>query len=90
MIKIFFKDAAEQLRPMDRLKLITQQAFRSLLANRASISSLLPLQRSLANSRFQDQLAAYLGVPERIRSRPLTADTYPLPQSQNGNISRGL
>jgi NAD+ synthase len=28
------------------------------------------------------QLAAYLGVPEEIRSRPSTTDTYSLPQSQ--------
>ena len=36
------KDSAEQLRPLDRLRLITQQAFRYLLDKRASISSLLP------------------------------------------------
>ena len=35
------KDSAEQLRPLDRLRLITQQAFRYLLDKRASISSLL-------------------------------------------------
>jgi NAD+ synthase len=29
------------------------------------------------------QLAAYLGVPEEIRSRPPTTDTYSLPQSQD-------
>ena len=28
------------------------------------------------------QLAAYLGVPEEIRRRPLTTDTYPLEQSE--------
>ncbi len=28
------------------------------------------------------QLAAYLGVPEEIRSRPPTTDTYPMAQSQ--------
>lgn len=36
------KGSAEQLRPLDRLRLITQQAFRYLLDKRASISSLLP------------------------------------------------
>jgi NAD+ synthase len=29
------------------------------------------------------QLAEYLGVPEEIRSRPPTTDTYSLPQSQD-------
>jgi len=36
------KDSAEQLRPLNRLRIITQQAFRYLLDKRASISSLLP------------------------------------------------
>ena len=36
------KDSAEQLRPLDRLRLITQQAFRYFLGKRALISSLLP------------------------------------------------
>jgi hypothetical protein len=34
--------AAEQFRPLDRLRLITQQAYRYLLDKRATISRLLP------------------------------------------------